>query len=348
MKLSDFDFELPPELIAQHPREKRDHSDVLIPVGDNDFKKIKFFNILDYLLPGDIMVFNDSKVINAQLTLTKGTRKINVNLNRQLAEGLWTGFARPARKLDVGDSFSFDNHQILIQQKLENGEVHFKFVLDSISVFKFLELYGQVPLPAYIKREDTTPEDKTRYQNVYSRLEGSVAAPTAGLHFTKELLEAIRAKGVTTCFVTLHVGAGTFLPVKTDNIAEHKMHFEYCQISAESADLINKAKSEGRRVIIVGTTALRTVESSAENGKVMAGSLETDIFITPGYKFQIADLMLTNFHLPKSTLFMLVCAFAGSDEMKNAYKYAIDNKMRFFSYGDAMLLTRNDGVIEER
>jgi S-adenosylmethionine:tRNA ribosyltransferase-isomerase len=342
MKLSDFDFDLPQELIAQHPREKRDHSDVLIPVGRNSFEKIKFFKILDYLLPGDVMVFNDSKVINAQLTLTKGTRKINVNLNRQIADGVWTGFARPAKKLEAGDSFSFDNHQIFIQEKLENGEIHFKFALNGISVFNFLELYGQIPLPVYIKRESINPDDKIRYQNVYSNPAGSVAAPTAGLHFTKELLEAIRAKGVATCFVTLHVGAGTFLPVKTENIAEHKMHFEYCRISRESADLINKAKAEGRRVIIVGTTALRAVESSAKNGEVIAGSIETDIFITPGYKFQVADMLLTNFHLPKSTLFMLVCAFAGSNKMKNAYKYAIDNKMRFFSYGDAMLLTLRD------
>lgn len=346
MKLSDFNFELPAELIAQHPCEKRDHSDVLIPASENSFKKIKFFEIVDYFRNGDVLVFNDSKVINAQLTLSKGHKKININLNRQLADGVWTGFARPARKLEVGDSFSFDKHQIIIEKKLENGEVHFKFVLgDGISIFKFLELYGQIPLPVYIKRKDINPEDEVRYQNVYSNIEGSVAAPTAGLHFTEELLEAIRAKGVETCFVTLHVGAGTFLPVKTENIAEHKMHIEYCQVSQESADLMNKAKNEGRRVIIVGTTALRTLESCSQDGKVIAGSKETDIFITPGYQFQIADMLLTNFHLPKSTLFMLVCAFAGINRMKNLYKYAIDNKMRFFSYGDAMLLTLQDDKI---
>jgi S-adenosylmethionine:tRNA ribosyltransferase-isomerase len=348
MKLSDFNFNLPSELIAQTPREKRDESDLLLPVHENDFQKIKFFQLIDHLLPSDLIVFNDSKVINAQLTLVKGVKKININLNRPIEENIWTGFARPAKKLEIGDCFRFADHQIFIEKKLNDGEIHIKFVLNKISIFEFLELYGEVPLPVYIKRQVSYESDKTRYQTVYSKVEGSVAAPTAGLHFTNELLESIKKKGVTTCHVTLHVGAGTFLPVKTENISEHKMHFEYCQINQETANLINQAKNENRRIIVVGTTALRTIESLAKNGKVIAAGMETNIFITPGYRFQIADLLLTNFHLPKSTLFMLVCAFAGMNRMKNAYKYAIDNKMRFFSYGDAMLLKHSNGEYEDK
>lgn len=215
-------------------------------------------------------------------------------------------------------------------------------MLKDIGIFDFLDIYGQVPLPQYIKREEKSSEDIERYQTVYGKKKGSVAAATAGLHFTEELIEKIKRKRADIVFVTLHVGAGTFLPVKTENISEHKMHSEWCEISKDTAEKINYAKKEGRRVIIIGTTAMRTVESCAKNGIVIPQVMETNIFITPGYKFQIADMLLTNFHLPKSTLFMLVCAFAGYEEMHSLYKFAIDQNMRFFSYGDAMLLSKKD------
>ena len=337
MKLSDFDFYLPPELIAQEPLKERDQSNLIIASEDN--KIVKFANIIDYLNPGDLMVFNDSKVIKAKLTLFKAGKKININLNKPSStKHSWQAFAKPAKKLIVGDEFFFDNHKLIITDKFEFGEIEVSFVLDGIEIFTFLDQYGEVPLPLYIKRERTNEQDFSRYQTVYSFEKGSVAAPTAGLHFTSELLEKIRAKNIEIQFVTLHVGAGTFLPVKTEDIKDHKMHSEYSHISPSVCEAINKAKSEGRRIIAVGTTALRSLESCSHNSKLYPAAKETDIFITPGYKFQIVDSLITNFHLPKSTLFMLVCAFFGSQEIKDLYKYAIDNKMRFFSYGDAMML----------
>jgi S-adenosylmethionine:tRNA ribosyltransferase-isomerase len=341
MKLSDFNFDLPPELIAQVPSEKRDESNLLLP-SDEGNKIVKFHQLVDQIKSGDLLVFNDSRVVNAQLTLIKDSKEINVNLNKPVSENVWLGFAKPGKKLKIGDEFDFDNHKIRIREKFESGDIEFEFVTDNISVFDFLDIYGQVPLPQYIKRDKQSASDIERYQTVYSKEKGSVAAATAGLHFTDELLKKIRNKGADTTFVTLHVGAGTFLPVKSENLYEHKMHSEWCEISAETANKINLAKKEGRRVIIVGTTAMRTVESCSRDGVVIAKTLDTNIFITPGYKFQIADMLLTNFHLPKSTLFMLVCAFAGYEEIQSLYKFAIDNKMRFFSYGDAMLLTKKD------
>lgn len=337
MKLSDFDFDLPSELIAQEPLEKRDQSSLIIPSENN--KIVKFSDIIDYLNPGDLMVFNDSRVINAKLILVKAGKNININLNKpSLGANSWRAFAKPAKKLKIGDEFSFDNHKLTVTNKFEFGEVEVSFVLDGIEIFSFLDQYGEVPLPLYIKRQKAGREDFLRYQTVYSLKKGSVAAPTAGLHFTEELLEKIRAKNIEIHFITLHVGAGTFMPVKTEDISDHKMHSEYFHISKEVAKAINKAKSEGRRIISVGTTALRSLESSAYDGKLYSVSKETSIFITPGYKFQIVDSLITNFHLPKSTLFMLVCAFSGTQEIKDLYKYAIARKMRFFSYGDAMIL----------
>ncbi|WP_341790403.1 tRNA preQ1(34) S-adenosylmethionine ribosyltransferase-isomerase QueA [Rickettsia endosymbiont of Polydrusus tereticollis] len=363
MKLSDFDFNLPTELIAQMPSEKRDHSDLLVAALEPI--KTKFYNIIDYLLPGDLLVFNNSKVIKAKLNLGKN---ITINLNKKLHGNCWAAFAKPARKLHVGDEFTFDKHKVVVVKKLAMGEIELQFELDNITIFEFLDKYGEMPLPLYIKRnklqantplchtrESGYPEklkidsclygnddvlDNDRYQTVYSKVKGSVAAPTAGLHFTNEILDKIKEKGVETAFVTLHVGAGTFMPVKSENIDEHKMHTEYCSITSETAEIINKAKQEGRRIIAVGTTAMRTLESSALQGKIKAGDFETSIFVKPGYKFQMVDMLLTNFHFPKSTLFMLVCAFAGFEEMHKLYKYAIKEKMRFFSYGDATLLYR--------
>lgn len=338
-KLTDFDFVLPPELIAQKPAEKRDESSLLLPDEEGN-KIVKFHQIIDQLLPGDLLVFNDSRVVNAQLKLQKDSKAINVNLNKPVSENIWLGFAKPGKKLKIGDEFEFDDHKIRINNKLESGDVEFEFILRDIDIFDFLDIYGQVPLPQYIKREGQSADDLERYQTVYSKEKGSVAAATAGLHFTQELIEKIKQKGVGTAFVTLHVGAGTFLPVKTEDISKHKMHSEWCQVSEEVAGKINNAKKEGRRVIVVGTTAMRTIESCATDGVVVPKVMETNIFITPGYKFQIADMLLTNFHLPKSTLFMLVCAFAGYAEMRALYEFAINKRMRFFSYGDAMLLNK--------
>jgi len=338
MRLSDFDFDLPNELIAQLPADKRDHSNLLLPLSDNSYKIDKFYNLTSYLKPGDLLVFNDSKVINAKIDLGR----VSINLNKSIdGNNKWSCFAKPAKKLSPGDEFSFGEDKIIITNKLEAGEFEIEFIIKSGTLFDFLDKYGELPLPPYIKRGSGTSEDDlARYQTVYSKPQGSVAAPTAGLHFTDELLKQIKDNSIDTAFVTLHVGGGTFLPVKTDNILDHKMHSEYCQVSPDVADKINKAKSEKRRIIVVGTTAMRTLESCAENGIIIPQTKETNIFITPGYHFQIADCLITNFHLPKSTLFMLICAFAGMEKMKQMYQYAIDHKMRFFSYGDAMMIER--------
>ncbi len=260
-------------------------------------------------------------------------------MNRPIGDNRCLGFVRPSRRLDEGDEFNFGTHKLKIKKKLEFGEIEIEFCLNELDLFDFLDQYGQVPLPQYIKRE-SKEEDVQRYQNVYSQPKGSVAAATAGLHFSHDLIEKIVAKNIEMAFVRIHVGAGTFLPVKIENIADHKMHSEWCEVSQETADKINSAKKDSRRVIVVGTTAMRTLKSCSENNIVFAGAKESSIFITPGYKFQIADILITNFHSSKSTLFMLVCAFAGYEEMKNIYKYAIDNKMRFFSYGDAMMIEK--------
>ncbi len=339
MQLSDFDFDLPETLIAQEPTSIREQSNLLIAAANLEI--VGFYNLPDYLVAGDLLVFNNSKVINAKLVVYKKDKEININLNRPIGDNRWLGFARPSRRLGEGDEFNFGTHKLKIKKKLEFGEIEIEFCLNEIDLFDFLDQYGQVPLPQYIKRvKSKEEEDMQRYQNVYSQPKGSVAAATAGLHFSHDLIEKISAKNIDMAFVTLHVGAGTFLPVKTENIADHKMHSEWCEVSKETADKINSAKKDGRRVIVVGTTAMRTLESFSKNNIVFAGSKETSIFITPGYKFQIADVLITNFHLPKSTLFMLVCAFAGYEEMKNIYKYDIDNKMRFFSYGDAMMIEK--------
>lgn len=344
MKLSDFDFTLPQELIAQVPASKRDYSNLLVVEGKEQLLKTKFHQILDYLQPGDVMVFNDSKVIKAKLLLDKGGKKIDFYLNKKVADNCWRGFAKPARKLKEGDEFKFGAHKIIISKKLEMGETEAQFVLQDINFFEFLEQYGEIPLPPYIKRANPQGvADDDRYQTVYNNQPGSVAAPTAGLHFTQGLLAQIKAKNVEIAYVCLHVGAGTFLPVKTEDIDNHKMHSEFCTISLETADIINKARAQNRRVIAVGTTTLRTLESSSyksKTGIVEPCELETDIFIKPGFDFKIVDVLLTNFHLPKTTLFILVCAFAGYETMLAAYNYAIEEKMRFFSYGDAMLLTK--------
>lgn len=340
MKLSDFDFILPPELIAQQPAKKRDESDLLVTNLNNSLIKTKFYNIIDYLLPSDLIVFNDTKVIKAKLTLYKNAKKIDLYLSKQISDNYWQCFAKPSKRLNEGDYFNFDNNKIMISKKIGMGQIEIQFDLDNISVFEFLEKNGQIPLPPYIKRLENESDDDNRYQTIYNSKVGAVAAPTAGLHFTEELLALIKAKNIETTFVTLHVGAGTFLPVKTEEIEQHKMHSEYYHIDIQAADIINKAKKENRRIIAIGTTSLRALESAAVKERVQATETETAIFIRPGFKFQIVDALVTNFHLPKSTLYILVCAFAGYNKIVDMYGYAIEQKMRFFSYGDAMLLRR--------
>ena len=291
----------------------------------------------------DILVFNDTRVIPAKFIGKRGEAKIEVNLHQFIGEGCWKAFAKPAKRLRIGETFVVaEGFFAEVIEKEDGGEVTLKFNVSGAEFFECLERYGMMPLPPYISRKDgAVEEDSQSYQTVYSKEKGAVAAPTAGLHFTDELFQALDETGVQKAFVTLHVGAGTFLPVKAKNIHEHKMHSEYFEIDQATADKINAVRKKGGRVIAVGTTSLRVLESIADDdGLLHAFSGETDIFITPGYRFKIVDILMTNFHLPKSTLFMLVCAFAGMERMKVAYNHAIKEGYRFFSYGDSSLLYR--------
>lgn len=342
MKVSDFYYELPKELIAQHPLEKRDESRLMVLHRDTqEIEHKKFRDIIEYLNPGDCLVINNTKVLPARLygkIIGKQTEKlVEFLLLKQLENDNWEVMVRPGKKLKTGVQVEFGEGLLKaeILEILENGnrKVHFEYE----GIFnEILDKIGLMPLPPYITEK---LEQKDRYQTVYAKYEGSAAAPTAGLHFTKELLGQIKAKGIEIANVTLHVGIGTFRPVKVENIEDHKMHTEHFYIKKEDADKINKAKREGHRVIAVGTTSCRVLETIAnENGEVADTEADTGIFIYPGYKFKCIDSLITNFHLPESTLIMLVSSLAGKEFIMQAYEKAVQEKYRFFSFGDAMLI----------
>ncbi|SHH14276.1 tRNA preQ1(34) S-adenosylmethionine ribosyltransferase-isomerase QueA [Tepidibacter thalassicus] len=340
MKTRDFYFNLPEELIAQRPLEKRDESRLMVldkNTGEIEHKIFK--DILDYLKEGDCLVLNNTRVLPARLIGekldTKG--KMEFLLLKRIDIDTWEVLVKPGKRAKVGTKFSFGNGK-LISEVIDIGEEGSRIVKFSYDgIFEeILDELGSMPLPPYITEK---LEDKERYQTVYSRHEGSAAAPTAGLHFTNELLEKIKQKGVEIAFITLHVGLGTFRPVKVENILEHKMHSEFYMIEKSEADKINRCKKQGGRIIPVGTTSCRTLESAVdENGILEAKSGWTDIFIYPGYEFKIVDALITNFHLPESTLIMLVSALTGKENILNAYNVAVNEKYRFFSFGDAMFI----------
>ncbi len=339
MKTSDFTYDLPEELIAQTPIEKRDASRLMVlnkTTGAIEHRR--FYDLPDYLRAGDCLILNDSRVIPARLFGTRpGGGVTEIVLLRDLGDKRWECLCRPGKKTRVGNRISFGNGELSaeVEAVQDDGNRILRFEYDGIFL-EILDRLGQMPLPPYIK---TQLQDKERYQTVYSREPGSAAAPTAGLHFTNELLDRIRAMGVKVCFVTLHVGLGTFRPVKAENIEEHDMHSEYCTISAETAAVINETKANGGRVIAVGTTSCRTLESFAgDDGTMEASSGWTNIFIYPGYRFKCIDALVTNFHLPGSTLVMLVSALAGRENILHAYETAVEERYRFFSFGDAMFI----------
>ncbi len=341
LKTSDYYFDLPQELIAQDPLEDRAASRLL--VMDRKTGEIRhrvFSDIKEYLHPGDTLVLNDTKVIPARLLGAKEDTGAHVEilLLKRLGADTWETLVRPGKKLRPGARLVFGDGSLraVILDILDEGNRLVRFEYEGIFE-EVLDRLGEMPLPPYITHK---LEDKNMYQTVYARYEGSAAAPTAGLHFTKELLDQLREMGVRTAFVTLHVGLGTFRPVKVDDVKKHHMHTEWYQVSEEAAELINRTREEGHRVICVGTTSCRTVESASDQtGKVHAGSDETSIFIYPGYRFKVMDALITNFHLPESTLVMLVSAFAGRERVLAAYEEAIRERYRFFSFGDAMFIT---------
>ncbi|RLC51921.1 MAG: tRNA preQ1(34) S-adenosylmethionine ribosyltransferase-isomerase QueA [Candidatus Cloacimonadota bacterium] len=339
LKKSSYFYELPEDLIAQHPKDKRSESLLMLldrKTGEVSHRKFK--EIINFLKSDDILVLNKTKVIPARLFGRKITgAQVEIFLLNQVTENSWKCLVRPGKKLKIGTEIIFrQDFKGKIIRHLSEGERIIEFEQKK-DFWEILDEIGKVPLPPYIKR-DATEKDKKTYQTVYAKEKGSVAAPTAGLHFTDKLLKQIETKGIKILEVILHVGLGTFRPVKVDNIREHKMHSEYCEISPKVAETINTAKQNGRRIIAVGTTTTRTLESFAENGILKSGSHWTDIFIYPGKSLQIIDGLITNFHMPESTLLMLVSAFAGYENIMRAYRIAVEKRYRFFSYGDAMLI----------
>lgn len=355
--LSDFDFELPESAIALRPAEPRDAARLLLVRPGEALQDRIVRELPDLLQPGDVMVFNDTRVIPARLF---GSRErdgsvvaVEATLHRRDAPDAWTAFMRPGKRLKPGDTVVFgargsspacegERLTARVEAKGDDGLVALRFELSGAALDQAIAAIGETPLPPYISAQRPEDErDRRDYQTVYAREDGSVAAPTAGLHFTPELLAALDARGVERLFVTLHVGAGTFLPVKTERVADHKMHAEWGQVTPEIAARLNAAKARGGRIVCVGTTSLRLIESAArEDGVIEPFAAETAIFITPGYRFRAVDALMTNFHLPKSTLVMLVQAFAGVETMRGAYRHAIETGYRFYSYGDSSLLFR--------
>jgi S-adenosylmethionine:tRNA ribosyltransferase-isomerase len=339
MRVDAFDFTLPRELIAEHPIEPRDAARLLVvgrAIADRCIAELPRL-----LRRGDVLVANDTRVIPVRLVGQRGAAAIEVTLHRGLGGGAWRAFAKGARRLKPGDMLDFgDGFASTVVSKEPEGDVVLRFAQEGEAFRALLERFGQMPLPPYIHRAKAgDARDREDYQTIFAAHDGAVAAPTAGLHFTPALLAALKEAGIGLETVTLHVGAGTFLPVKVDDTKDHHMHAEYGLIAPETAARLNAARAQGGRVVALGTTSLRLIESAAaEDGRIMPFAAETEIFITPGYRFRAVDVLLTNFHLPRSTLFMLVAAFAGLERMKAAYAHAIAERYRFFSYGDACLL----------
>ena len=340
MKTADFDYDLPQELIAQDPLEQRDSSRLLILDKETGERTHKIFHdIIDYLHEGDCLVINNTKDIPARLIGEReGTGgKVEVLLLKRRSDNVWETLVKPGKKARPGMRLSFGGGLLHaeVQEVVDEGNRLIRFEYEGIFE-EILDQLGQMPLPPYITHQ---LKDKNRYQTVYAKYEGSAAAPTAGLHFTEELLEQIQAKGIKIARVTLHVGLGTFRPVKVEDVTEHHMHTEFYHVSEEAADIINETKKQGGRVICVGTTSCRTIESAADDqGIVHATEGDTDIFIYPGYQFKVLDCLITNFHLPESTLLMLVSALAGKENIMAAYREAVEMRYRFFSFGDAMFI----------
>jgi S-adenosylmethionine:tRNA ribosyltransferase-isomerase len=341
MRTADFDFELPPELIADEPARPRDAArllDVGAALVDRHVRDLP-----DLLNPGDLLVYNDTRVIPARLTGKRGEVKVEATLHKREGADTWHVFAKPGKRLRIGDTITFaPDLSAEVMEKREAGDIALRFSVAGAELMAALHRHGVMPLPPYIRRpEGALPKDAEDYQTVFAAREGAVAAPTAGLHFTPDLLARLEARGIRRVPVTLHVGAGTFLPVKVDDIREHRMHAEWGEISQETARAIAETRSAGGRIVSIGTTSLRLLETAAaDDGTLAPFSGDTDIFITPGYRFKIVDLLLTNFHLPRSTLFMLVSAFAGLERMRAAYAHAISSGYRFYSYGDTSLIGR--------
>ena len=344
MDISQFDYELDPSLIAQKPFFPRDHSRLLACL-DQTPEDLRFKDLPKLLNSGDVLVINNTKVIPSRLFGKRDQVSIEVTLHLNIDNNMWRAFLKPGRKCSVNDELIFENNlKAKIVEKFIAGDVLLDFNFDKESLLAEIKNQGQIPLPPYIKRHTKSIEDIKDYQTIFAAHQGAVAAPTAGLHFTDNVIEDLEKKGVLFAPITLHVGAGTFLPVKVDNVLNHKMHQEWCSLNKDTSDIINNAIENNKRIISVGTTSLRVLETIAlkNKGKIIPWSGFTDLFVTPGFHFNIVDILITNFHLPKSTLLMLVSAFHGRKKMFNSYEYAIKQKYRFFSYGDSCIFSKAD------
>ncbi len=349
-KTSDFDFDLPEKSIAHQPFFPKEQTKMLVYNGAEILDK-QVIDLIDFLQEGDVLVFNDVKVIKAKLSakIARSGAKLDFNLDQEIqgSNGVWKALCRPAKRVKMGDVLEIyqnvnANFSAEVLEKTDDGFIKIKFNCSGDELLKKLEAHGSIPLPPYIKREEKNQDDQINYQTIYANNGTAVAAPTAGLHFTDKIFALLEAKKIQKTFVTLNVGAGTFLPVRADEIKDHKMHEEFFSISAEAAKTINEAKKNGKKIVAVGTTSLRTLEAASdENGYLQEKKAVTNIFIYPSYRFKIVDILMTNFHLPKSTLFMLVCAFIGKEKAFEIYNYAISNQYRFYSYGDSSLLFRS-------
>ncbi|MDR0484590.1 MAG: tRNA preQ1(34) S-adenosylmethionine ribosyltransferase-isomerase QueA [Alphaproteobacteria bacterium] len=344
LHIDNFDFTLPEELISHNVLDNRLQAKLLYVNGE-EIKDYQVKDLLNFLNKDDLLIFNNTKVIPARLLGKKNNNQgatINITLHYRLDNKHWLSFIKNSKRLNIGDTIIFaEDFKCSVVEKLASGEV--KLFFDYENLFELLQKYGFMPLPPYIKRENINNDtDKKNYQSIFAKIEGAVAAPTASLHFTNSLITELQEKGVKTAFLTLHVGAGTFLPVKVENILEHKMHKEFGSLSQDTINLIKDTQKAGSKIVAVGTTTMRVLEYVAKqnNGDLIPFEGEIDLFIYEGFKFHVVDKLITNFHLPKSTLFMLVSAFAGLNNMKAAYKHAIENKYRFFSYGDCCLLEK--------
>ncbi len=348
LKVSDFDFDLPTDLIAQEPNKSKEQTKMLVFDDNCQMLDKQVIDLLNYISEGDVAVFNDAKVIKAKLRakIKRNHSILDFNLDQQIKKErnsiIWQALCRPAKKVNEGDVLEIaDDFQAQVKKKMDNGLIILHFSYETKDFFEKIDKYGSIPLPPYIKRDEQLESDLASYQTIYANNGVAVAAPTAGLHFSPNLMEKIKQKKAKIAFVTLNVGAGTFLPVKSDLIQDHTMHTESFSISQETADIINNAKKSGNKIIAIGTTSLRVLESVVDkNGSVRECVSDTKIFIYPPYDFKIVDILMTNFHLPKSTLFMLICAFIGTNQSHQLYKYAIEKKYRFYSYGDSTLLIR--------
>lgn len=345
LTLDDFDYDLPKSRIATRPVSPRDRAKLLLSSPDASLSDHHVCDLCSFLEPGDLLVMNNTKVIPAVLSGMRGEAKIHITLHQMKQATLWSCFAKPAKRLRVGDMIVFaPDFSATVREKMPDGQVHLEFSMDESDFRQKLLHYGSMPIPPYMDRA-SDEKDADTYQTVYAKHEGAVAAPTAGLHMTEDLLAKLEAKGVAIAYVTLHVGAGTFLPVRVHQIDQHNMHYESGFISEETASLIQKTKASGGRVVALGTTSLRIMEAAAsESGVIKAFDGETNLFITPGYQFHVVDGLMTNFHLPKSTLLMLVSAFVGLEHAKALYAHAISHGYRFYSYGDTSLLWRRGHV----